>query len=290
MADSGVTTRPIESEDAPAIAAFLHRELNAAVSAEAWLALLRPPWGDLGPNHGFQLVTDDGTIAGVYVAVYSRREIDGAVAELCNLAAFCVLEAYRPHSFRLIRALLAQPGFVFTDLSPSGNVIAMNERLRFTRLDSSTRLVINLPRPRGRGLTITADPDDLARVLTGYDARAYQDHRNAPAVEHLLVQRGDRYGYLMFRRHRRKGLRLFAGPLFVGGDRSVIEKAWPSIRSHWLRRGVPFTLAERRVLGFDHGLGLGTELAHPRVKMFRGSGIRADQIDDLYSELTLVAW
>ena len=290
MTDSGVATRPIDSVDAQAIAIFLHRELNPAVTAEAWTALLRPPWGDLGPNHGFQLVTGDGTVVGVYAAVYSRRDVDGVVAEVCNLAAFCVLEPYRPHSFRLIRALLAQPGFVFTDLSPSGNVIAMNQRLGFTRLDSSTRLVINLPSVKGRGLTITADPVELGRVLTGQDARVYHDHRDAPAVEHLLVRRGERHGYVMFRRYRRKGVRLFAGPLFIGGDRSVVEGAWRSIRSHWLRRGLPFTLAEHRVLGFRRGLGLGLELAEPRVKMFRGHGIRADQVDDLYSELTLVAW
>jgi hypothetical protein len=288
MANSGVSTRAITSEDAAPVAEFLHRNLNASVSAAAWTQLILPPWEPFGPNHGFQLVADDGTVLGVYAAVYSQREIHGRSVDICNLAAFCVLEEHRVHSLKLIRALLKQPGFVFTDLSPSGNVVAMNERLGFERLDTATRLVVNLPRPRGRGLRLTSDPATLERVLVGRDARVYRDHRDASGVEHLLVQRDGEYGYLMFRRDRRKRLRLFATPLFAGGRTACLESAWGAIRAHLLRKGLVFTLAEHRVLGFSGGLG--TTLAHPRPKMFRGDGIRADEVDYLYSELTLVAW
>lgn len=288
MADTGVSTHPITSDDASSVSAFLHENLNPRVSAAAWRQLILPPWNQLGPNHGFQLVTDDGTLVGVYVAVYSQRDIAGVALDVCNLAAFCVLEAFRGHSLKLIRALLTQPGFVFTDLSPSGNVVALNERLGFQRLDTSTRLVVNLPRLPRRGLRVTSDPATLARVLVGRDALVYRDHRDAPAAEHLLIQRDGEYGYLMFRRDRRKGLRLFATPLFVGGSTASIESAWGAVRSHLLRRGLGFTLAEPRVLGFSRGLGIA--VSRPRAKMFRGGGIRPQDVDYLYSELTLVAW
>ena len=288
MANSGVSTQPITSEDAASVSEFLHENLNGAVSAAAWSQLILPPWNSAAPNHGFQLVTDEGTVVGVYAAVYSQREVDGITIDVCNLAAFCVLEAYRVHSLKLIRALLKQPGFVFTDLSPSGNVIAVNERLGFQRIDTATRLVVNLPRPRRRGLRLTNDPETLGRVLVGRDALVYGDHRDAAAVEHLLVEGDGDYGYLMFRRDRRKGLRLFATPLFAGGSPASIESAWGVIRAHLLRKGLVFTLAEHRILGFSRGLG--AELANPRPKMSRGDGIPADEVDYLYSELTLVAW
>ena len=288
MANSGVSTRAITSEDAAPVAEFLHENLNSEVSAANWKQLILPPWDQSGPNHGFQLVTEEGAVVGVYAAVYARRKVSGRTFDLCNLAAFCVLEPFRAHSLKLIRALLKQPGFVFTDLSPSGNVIAMNERLGFERLDTATRLVVNLPRPRGRGLRLTSNPEALDRVLVGRDAEIYRDHRQAGGVEHLLVERDGEYGYLMFRRDRRKRLRLFATPLYRGGSASCVENAWGPIRARLLRLGLPFTLAEHRVLGFSRGLG--TSLAHPRPKMFRGDGIRADEIDYLYSELTLVAW
>ena len=55
-----------------------------------------------------------------------------------------------------------------------------------------------------------------------------------------------------------------------------------------LGRGLAVTLAERRVLGFSPG-GPGRELARPRVKMYRG-GVGAEDVDYLYSELTLLQW
>ncbi|PZF85515.1 hypothetical protein C1I92_05080 [Jiangella anatolica] len=228
-------------------------------------------------------------MVGVYAAVYSERDIAGERVAFCNLAAFCVLEEYRTHSLRLVRALLGQKGYVFTDLSPSGNVIALNERLGFTRLDTATRLVANLPRISGRGTRVTTDPAALERTLTGRDADVYRDHREAPAAQHLLVERDGAHGYLVYRRDRRKRLPLFATPLYAGGDRGVLRQAWPAVGAHLLRQGLPLTLAERRVLGFAPG-GPGTELSQPRPKMFRAADVDPESIDHLYSELTLVRW
>ena len=229
-----------------------------------------------------------GELVGAYAAVYSERTFGDAVVPVCNLAAFCVLEPHRLHSLRLIRPLLAQTGYAFTDFSPSGNVVAMNERLGFRRLDTSTRLVVNLPGVAGSGTRVTGDPVRLQATLVGRDAAVYRAHRDAPAAHHLLVTRSDRYGYLVFRRDRRKRLPLFASPLYAGGDRELIAEAWSGIRGHLLARGFVFTLAERRILGFARGVG--RELGDPRAKMYRGERIDPDALDYLYSELALVRW
>ena len=172
-------------------------------------------------------------IVGAYAAVYSERTIDGETHRICNLAAFCVLDDFRAHSFRLVRALLGQRGFEFTDLSPSGNVVALNERLGFARLDTTTRLASTSP-PSRRGVRVTSDPGGL-RGFQGDDAEVYADHRVAPAARHLLVISGDDYAYLIVRKDRRKGLPLFATPLYVGGDLECSD-AWPTIGSHLLLR------------------------------------------------------
>ncbi|WP_198663863.1 hypothetical protein [Jiangella endophytica] len=288
MGAPAVDVRPISPSDAMAVGQFLHQHLNQRVSAAAWTVLVAPPWKSDAPNHGFLLLNGDA-IVGVYAAVYSDRDLDGVRVAFCNLAAFCVLEEYRTHTLRLVRALLGQKGFVFTDLSPSGNVIALNERLGFTRLDTATRLVANLPRTPRRGTRVTARPEALDRTLTGRDAEIYRDHRQAPAARHLLVEHGGAHGYLVFRRDRRKRLPLFATPLYAGGDPGCLEAAWPAVGAHLLRLGIPLTLAERRVLGFSPG-GPGRALAHPRPKMFRAADIGPESIDHLYSELTLVRW
>lgn len=281
------TLREIGADDARSVSLFLHTHLNRRVPAEAWAALIQPPWGaGEAPNHGFQLVDDHGEIVGVYLAVYSTSD-EGRPA-VCNLAAFCVVEEHRLQSLRLVRALLRQKGYVFTDLSPSGNVPAMNERLGFQRLDTATRLAVNLPRLPG-GVSVSDSPIALERTLTGRDAIIYRDHRRAAAARHLLLVHDDRHAYLMYRRDRRKRLPVFASPLYVGGDPALLESSWASVRSHLLGRGFLATLAERRILGFSPG-GPGRELARPRMKMYRDAAGDEHAIDYLYSELTLLEW
>jgi hypothetical protein len=281
--------RPISADDALPVARFLHSNLNARVSVDGWARLLLPPW-DAGavPNRGFQLVHDE-TIVGAYVAVYSRREFGGEPRQVCNLAAFCVLEEHRAHSVRLIRALLGQRGYVFTDFSPSGNVVAMNERLGFRHVDTAGRLVVNLPRPGRSAVRVSDDPENLERRLEGRDAQAYRDHRATAAARHVLVEADGAYAYLVYRRERRKRLPLFAVPLYAGGDRALLQRSWPLVGAHLLRRGLPVTLAERRVVGFAPP-GPGRALASNRPKMFRGADVDPASLDYLYSELTLVQW
>lgn len=288
MAREHVDIRPIQDDDAVAVATFLHQHLNPSVAVDVWRALLSPPWAADAPNHGFQLVTDSG-IVGAYVAVYSQREVDGVTRRLCNLAAFCVLPDFRADSLRLLRAMLRQPGFEFTDLSPSGNVVALNERLGFVHLDTSTRIAANLPALGRRGVRVTSDPARVAGALRGRDVSVYRDHRDAPAARHILVTDGDSYAYLIVRRDRRKGLPLFATALYVGGDRGVLRRNWARVGAHLLfKHGIPATLAERRTLGFAPRLGV--DQAVPRPKMFRSEHLTADDIDYLYSELTLLEW
>lgn len=283
-----IEVRPIRDEDADAVSLFLHEHLNARVARAAWGALLAPPWRVDAPNHGFQLVSD-ATILGVLVAVYSDRDVEGEQLRFCNLAAFCVREDFRSHSFRLLRATLAQRGFEFTDLSPSGNVVALNERLGFANLDTSTRVAPNLPSIPRRSVTVSDDPAVVAGILREPDARVYRDHRDAPAARHIVVIAGGEYSYLMVRKDRRKGLPVFASVLYVGGNTGLLRSAWPQVASHLLvRQGALATLAERRILGFVPRLGV--DMSTPRAKMFRSTSVPAEAIDYLYSELTLLEW
>lgn len=282
-----VELRAIAGADVPAVCNFLRVHLNSRVSASQWRSLFDPPWSMEAPNHGFQLVMD-GQILGVYAAVYSERMIDGSVVAFCNLAAFCVREEYRVHSMRLLRAILAQKGYVFTDLSPSGNVVALNQRLGFLSLDPSTELSVNLPARRRSGIRVTSDSERLAAALQGEEAELYRDHQDAPAARHVLATCGDAWAYLVIRRDRRKRLPLFATPLHAGGDLALLARAWPQVASHLLLRfGMPVLLSDPRVLGFH--VPRARLLAVPRPRMVRGID-RIEAVDYLYSELALVGW
>jgi hypothetical protein len=282
-----VQLQPITDGDVQAVAEFLHAQLNERVSVASWRAAMTPAWS-AGPNHGFHLRVD-GAVVGAYLALYSQRVIDGQSEQFCNLAAWCVLERYRFSSVRLLKALLAQPGFHFTDFSPSGNVIALNRRLGFTDLDTATDLVPNLPWPTRPGRArLTSDPGTIERSLTGDDRSVYLDHAAAPGVHHLLISSDGRHCHVMFRRDRRKNLPLFASLVHVT-DPSLLRQEWHRVTRRLLvRHALPVTLAERRITGFRPWLSV--KLAAPRPKMYRSDRLSAAQIDHLYSELTAVAW
>jgi hypothetical protein len=274
---------PITTADIPAVARFLHEHLNDRVTADAWERAVQVPWKVSAPNHGFLLRdSDTGEVAGAYLAFYSER--DGR--RFCNLGAWCVLPQHRFHSLKLLKALLAQEGHVFTDLSPSGTVVPMNTRLGFEFLDTSTAVAPNLPWLPVRG-RLSVDPAVLESTLRGDDLQIYRDHAGTAAAQHVLLRRGDRYCYVIYRTDRRKDLPFFASLLHVS-DPALFRVMRRRFQSHLLlRHGILALLAETRVAG--HRPRLSRMLPNPRRKMFRGD-VAAQDVDYLYSELTCLSW
>ena len=287
-ARAAVTVRPITPAHAARVAEFLHANLNERVPAAAWARALDVPWDVEQPNAGIMLL-DGETVVGVQLAFYSERTIDGRTERFCNLGAWCVHPDYRFHSLRLLKAVLAQDGYHFTDLSPSGNVVGVNSRLGFSFLDTTTTIVPNLPwisRP-GRD-TISCDPALLERTLTGRELRLYRDHSTCAAARHLLLMRDSRWCYVVFRKDRRKGLSLFASILHVSDPELFRAMSGPLARHLLLRHGRAMTLVERAVT--EHRPRLSLAVESPRRKMFRSPSLGPAHIDYLYSELVCVSW
>ena len=283
-----VALHPILRADFQAVGLFLHQNLNSRIPAHRWVAMMSPSWQFDGPNHGFMLRDGEG-IVGVQLAFYSARDRQTGPVQFCNIAAFCVLPDYRVHSLRLLRAVLAQPGYCFTDLSPSGNVQSLNLRLGFRKLDTTTALIPNIASvlPTG-GMRLVTGRASIAGRLAGSDLRIFRDHYSADAAEHVMLVEGDRYCYVIFRRDRRKNLPLFATLLHVS-DPALFRKGRGQLFRHLLlQHGILFTLMELRLVG-DRPL-LSRLLPGHRPKMFRSADLGPEAIDYLYSELTCVSW
>jgi len=283
-----IAVKPITGPDLPAVAEFLHTHLNGRVSPDAWACAVVVPWKADAPNHGYMLLCN-GAVVGAYLAFYSDRTIAGRRERFCNLGAWCVLPEHRFHSLRLLKALLAQEGYTFTDLSPSGNVVPVNTRLKFDFLDTATALVPALPRPAwlGRG-RVSADPAVIEDTITGKDLERYHDHAGAAAARHLVLVRGGEWCYVVFRKDRRKRLPFFASILYVNNPELLLAMGGRLSRHLLFRHGVLATLAELRVVKQRPRLSL--MLGSPRRKMFKSAHLTPDQIDYLYSELVCVAW
>jgi hypothetical protein len=283
-----VEVAPITDADARRVAEFLHTHLNTRISIDHWADAIDLPWEVENPNAGFMLLDDD-EVVGVQLAFYSERMIDGRWERFCNLGAWCVSPPYRFHGLRLLKSVLSQEGYHFTDLSPSGNVVGINERLSFRFLDTTTAVVPNLPWPTwpGRDL-ISSDPDLIERTLTGRDLELYRDHATAGAARHLVLIRGEEWCYVVFRKDRRKGLPLFASVLYVNNPALFRVMARPLARHLLTHHRALATLAEERIVGYRPRPSL--QLRSPRRKMFRSPSLAAAQIDDLYSELVCISW
>lgn len=285
---TAVTVRPIMQGDIPAVAEFLHANLNERVPVDAWARAVDVPWQVERPNAGFMLLDGDAVV-GAHLAYYSERTIDGRQERFCNLGAWCVRPDYRFHAMRILKSLLAQDGYHFVDLSPSGSVVGVNTRLGFQFLDTTTTVLPNLPWPSRPGRdTISSDPALLERTLTGRELQHYRDHADAGAARHLLLMRGGEWCYVVFRKDRRKGLPLFASILHVSNPELFRAMARPLARHLLLRHRAAATLIERAVI--EHRPALAPTVDSPRRKMFRSASLEPAQIDYLYSELVCLAW
>lgn len=280
---------PITVTDVPRVAEFLHAHLNRRLSADMWASAMKVPWKVEAPNHGFMMVDDakNSAVVGAYLAFYADRTIDGKQEAFCNLGGWSVLPEYRFHSVRLLKALLAQDGYHFTDLSSSGNVVPINTRFNFQFLDTTLALVPNLPWPSFPArYQVSADPRVIERTLTGCELERYRDHVDARAARHVVLRCGTEWCYVVFRRDRPRNLPFFASIVYVSNPALFRRMARPFARHLLLRHGLPATLVELPVSG--HRPWPSILLGSPRHKMFRSARLRADQIDYLYSELVCV--
>jgi hypothetical protein len=276
---------PIADADVPVVADLLHAKLNDRVPwARSCLAV---PWKMDAPNHGF-LLRDGQLVVGAYVAFYSERLVAGRVERFCNLGAWYVLPAYRFHSIRLLRALLAQEGYHFTCLSANETTLPILARLKFRSQDTSAALIPNLPWPTVPGRTrISADPEVIERTLSGTELELYRDHAQALAVHHHVLLRGEESCHIMYREFRHRDVPLYAVLLHVSNPDLFHRAMLPLTRHLLVRHRLVATLGELRIIGHQPRLSFKLN-AWP--KMYRSASLEHGQIDNRYSELVCVPW
>ncbi len=279
--------KPITDADVRTVAEFLHTEfLNLGVARTRpvtdWLRAMNPPWAVEQPNHGY-LLRESGRVVGVHLALYSERVIDDHVRRICNLGVWCVAEPHRASGMRLLRSLLRQKGYNFTDLTPNPNVVALNSRLGFVALDTTTVLVPNLPWPLwSRRVRVIDAKDEIDVLLSGQDKRIYHDHR-ATAAHHVVLTDGDQSCYVVYRRERYKHRSVLAMVLYVGNAEMFGRWAPHFHRYLLLRQRILATLLEVRIVGQCPARAISVA---GRPRMYLGDDLEPGQIDYLYSELT----
>lgn len=278
-----IQVSPIAESDLPRVAEFLHAEFpyGPRKPAESWEKALHTPWPAQRPNWGF-MAHDGDSIVGVYIAQYSEQEVRGARERFCNLGVWHVLPEHRTHSIRMVKSLLGQEGYHFTDLSPAENVVALNERLGFQTLDTRAAVVPCLPWPTLPGSArVTSDPDELEEVLSDRDRAVYRDHQGATGLRHLAIVADGSSCYVVLYPDRRRGLPVL-NLLHAGEPEMLCRHARRFGRHLLFHHRVVAYVAEERLIGCRPRPSLADPA--PKTRMFRSDRLRAEDIGYLYSE------
>jgi hypothetical protein len=235
---------PVTTETLPEFAAFLHANLTAARSPQQWIEGLGKSWGMQAPNHGFVL-RDAGRIVGGIGAYYANRNIKGTPQRTCNITSWCVLDAYRKQSMRLAMTLVGQPGYHYTDFSPTKVVGGVLQFLKFKPLDGRQAVILNLPWPTPKSQLLT-QPKAIESALHGDALRAYLDHAAFPWLHHVLLGSENHWCHVIYKLARFKGLP--SAHVYYLSDTTVFEQHYRRLSRHLLVRGVVSTHVECRIL------------------------------------------
>lgn len=269
---------PITDATLPEFAAFLEAHMGVPRSAADWEAGLRVDWGFPRPNFGF-LVRDGGKVVGGIGAYYAERTIRGNLERFCNITSWCVLDSHRQQSMRLAMAVIGQPGYTFTDFSPTEVVGKSLRFLKFKPLDERQAVILNLPclLPIGR---LRSRPEEIEALLEGEALKIYRDHAGFPWLRHVLLGDGARWCHVIYKRTSFKGLPA-ANILYIS-DGEVFSRRFRRLSSHFMTKGMASTLVECRFLGrlpWPHAIRAGFN-----AKVFFSPSLGDADIDYLYSE------
>jgi len=277
------TLEPIRDEDLPEFCRFLRENLSRERSVEEWAKAFAQDWCPSKPNNGF-LIRHQGRIVGGIGAIYAERSVRGRLERFCNITSWCVLDAFRAQSVRLAMAVAAQPGFHFTDLTPTEVVSKTLQFLKFKPMNERHAIWPNLPWPLVRlgGIRVLSDPAQIGRLLGPDDAKAYRDHRHLPWLRHLAVGVTDAWCYVVWKRTRLKGI---TGAVIIAlSDAELFLRYRMALGSYLLvHHGLLYTRVESRLLPRLPALSI--ELLGYRSKVFRSDTLTAADMSNLYSEL-----
>jgi len=280
---ASVTVAPIDTAALAEVGRFLNENVNARIAPSAWVDSLVHPWSESRPNFGFQL-RDGGALKGVFCAIYSDQSIDNRVERFCNPHSWCVLADYRKHSLGLALALIKQPGYHFTMLTPNPNVAEIFLRLGFKRLGERVAVLPNSPSPiAALGSHVAeSDNDRIASHLSGSVLRDFELHREIPWLKFLAFGKGSDICFIVYKTGRWK--RLPCARIMHVSDSAAFDRHLHLMKHCLLlRHGLLASRVDARFLCRDPRIAYWDQ--RRQAKLFKSSSLRDSQISDLYSEL-----
>jgi hypothetical protein len=282
-----MVVEPIEDRDIEDVCAFWRKQFASRCRQDVWTRAFRRPWHPQKPNNGF-LMRHRGEIVGALGAIYSRQTIQDVPLSLCNMTSWYVQESHRSHSILLLRRLLRQPNFHFTNFSANPTVAQLLPGFGFKPLCARLVALPNFPLPFAPGRAeVLTHIDDILAALPADRAKVALDHADCENVRQIAVgSRADGYCHLLFGRGSCR--RLPCAMIYDASRADLFRRFWPRIALHLLRSGAVVTRIEARLLD-GMRLPMGFSLAESSQLFFLSSSIDPRAVRTTYSEVVALA-
>ena len=265
---------------------------NALLTKENWRQLFVDHSGLQNGRFGW-LLADGDDVVGFLGTILSERRIRGEAVRLCNTSSWIVKPEYRSHSLALHLKAVADKGVTVTNFSPRPEVLNLLEKLGFTRIDRSERII--LPAVTARTFMdrceILTKPGAVQEALKGESLRHFRDHQ-LPFNRHVLLRTPEGDCYVMMNRT----LKTIRGKLRLPFAR-VHHIGAPDIFVRHLEKLVVRVAASAKVVAMivESRMLRGTPPWHSFMRpgaelnaAFRSKKLTAEDIDGLYTEAVLL--
>ena len=265
---------------------------NPHLKTEHWRQLFIDHTGLQNGHFGWVLV-DGENIVGFVSTILSERTIRGEALRLCNTSSWIVKPAYRAHSLALHANVIADQSVTVTNLSPTTQVLKLLEKLGFTLMDKSERIILPVVTPRTfmDPCEVLTSPGAVEAALNGESLRFFRDHR-LPFNHHILLRTAVGDCYVMMNRT----FKTIYGSLRVPFAR-VHHIGSPELFAQHLEKLVVRVAASLKIVAMivDDRMLQGIVPWHSfmrpggeRKAAFRSKRLTAQDIDGLYTEATLL--
>jgi len=279
-----VATPETFEEALPLFAAFQ----NQPVSDDHWWRLFHYSWPSKDRMRGFVL-RDGKRIVGFFGTILYERLIDGRMEKFADLTSWVTLPEYRNHSLRLFEAVASLEDRTLTCHTAIRSIHALYQRFGFKELENKWIVImptLNPLRPLGwfRG-RITTDVERILHKLSGREA-AYVRELESDICHPMLVTHKGQHCLIIFT--RTKGRRIHFSRIHHVSNREIFFACLDHIcwRLALANRTLLVAVDARFLEGRVPRRGRETPLA--LVSVYRSKTLRPEQIDNLYSELTVL--
>jgi acetoacetyl-CoA synthetase len=265
---------------------------NSHLSKEHWRQLFVDHSGLQNDHFGWVLVDDDDVV-GFVSTILSERTIRGETVRLCNTSSWIVKHEYRAHSLALHAKVVADKSVTVTNLSPTSQVLKLLEKLGFTLMDKSERIILPVVTKQTfvDRCKILTDRGAVEGALEGERLQFFRDHQ-LPHNHHILLRTPADDCYVMMNRTLktiRGSLRLpFARVHYIGAPDIFVRHLEKLVLRVAASFKIVAMIVDDRML---HGAAPWHSFMRPggeRKAAFRSERLAADDIDGLYTEAVLL--